>query len=300
MEWHRLETFYYVAVHQSFTKAARALNLSQSALSMSIGLLEQQMRVSLFVRHAHGVSLTPIGEELLQVVRPFLASLADIQEKVFQEASAPMGEIILSINHGLLNGYLAPHLPEFLKAYPGIILSILARDENPDFEIGHTTMAICSPMPTQKDLLQVPLFNTPVHLYASADYLATYGTPKTLDDLDHHRLIGVGGFMPVFKMMNWHLHAGISGGRIKERSLTLSVSSVQTRLFMAAKGLGIAAFAANHPGLKQTGLVRVLPDVQSPVADVVLIYPAYLQTSKKVQVFQDFILSIFKQYQDME
>ena len=65
IDWDKFKLFYYVAKAGSFTAAAETLNISQSALSRSIQLLEHQLKVKLFERVPRGLVLTKRGENLL-------------------------------------------------------------------------------------------------------------------------------------------------------------------------------------------------------------------------------------------
>ena len=61
-----LEAFLAVARHRSFTKAAAALRLTQSALSQRIAALEADLETTLFVRAKKSIELTEIGFHLLR------------------------------------------------------------------------------------------------------------------------------------------------------------------------------------------------------------------------------------------
>ena len=54
-------------------------------------------------------------------------------------------------------------------------------------------VAIRLRQPTQPDLIQRKLFTVHFHAYASPEYLKRFGTPRTLEDLDNHRIILLGG-----------------------------------------------------------------------------------------------------------
>ena len=62
----KLKTFYVAANEKSFLKAAEARGLTQPAVTKSIGLLEEQLGVTLFLRHRRGVDLTKAGGLLYQ------------------------------------------------------------------------------------------------------------------------------------------------------------------------------------------------------------------------------------------
>lgn len=68
----RLRIFCSVVDKGSFTAAAKSLGISQPAVSQSIGDMERELGVSLFIRDTHSLSLTPEGEVLLVFARRIL------------------------------------------------------------------------------------------------------------------------------------------------------------------------------------------------------------------------------------
>src|SRR5271168_2770889 len=77
MEIHQLRGFVAVADHQSFTKAAQALNVSQPALSQVIAKLEEEFRTELFTRSARRVEITAAGAAILEPARAVLHAVED-------------------------------------------------------------------------------------------------------------------------------------------------------------------------------------------------------------------------------
>ena len=75
MDWDRLRIFHAVVEAGSFTKAGRALDLSQSAISRQIGALEETLGVALFHRHTRGVVLTEQGDDFHETVREMAAKI---------------------------------------------------------------------------------------------------------------------------------------------------------------------------------------------------------------------------------
>ncbi|WP_010298209.1 LysR family transcriptional regulator [Candidatus Odyssella thessalonicensis] len=291
MEWNRLKTFYYVAKCQSFRKAADELCVAVSALSRSISLLEHQLKTTLFHRHPTGISLTQAGETLFETAQAVYSEIEKAENQILEGQAVPKGPLTISATQGMVNYYLTPFLPEFQKLYPEINLSIFARDVIPDFDHGYADIALCPPNPLRKDLEQKHLITNHVVLFASPEYLSKHGTPQDPQDLDHHQLIGIGDF-PGFMEMNWHLSLGVADE--SNRNPYISISSPQSRLFLAEQGLGIAAVSREHPGLDKMNLVQVLPHITGPAIDIYIIYPKHLKNSKRIQAFENYMIPMFK------
>jgi len=291
----KLKIFYYVAKAKKFTTASEILNISQPALSRSIQLLEDRLGIKLFYRHAKGLTLTAQGEKLAPVIGQFLSKLEVVAEKLYEEEKEPKGPLRVVATGGLVNFFLLPYIPGFLKSYPQIRLTLLASDAIPAVEFGEAHVMIRPPLhgPEATDLVQSHLLTNHVGLYASKDYLQEFGTPQSAKDLDNHQLIAFGDHFEAgyFKPMNWHLTLGTEQGEVREPSL--QVNSPHARFMLAQASLGIIALSKEHPGLEESGLIQVLPDVPSPVVESYYIYPKELGNAKKVVAFQHYLEEAF-------
>ena len=112
-----------VAEHQNISRAARALFLSQPALSTSIAQLEETLGLQLLIRHhARGVSLTPAGNTFLAQARSLLAHAEEVTA-----AGRALGESVQGV---LEAGCFWTLSPFFL---PGLL--VLARQKHPGLQI---------------------------------------------------------------------------------------------------------------------------------------------------------------------
>lgn len=126
----QLEIFTRVAELKSFTLAAMSLSISQSAVSHAIKSLEKDFNVSLFTREQNRVTLTEIGNTLLNRAQHILS----LQEAMRQEALASNGLKkgvlrIGSFGPGSSTGILPPLLKVFRQQYPSIEIIV---DEGDD------------------------------------------------------------------------------------------------------------------------------------------------------------------------
>ena len=111
-----------VARHESFTRAARELHVTQSAVSHRIRELEEHLGHALFVRGPSGTMPTPRAVHLAAVVRASLSEIASVLDEADareDHVEDTMREIELGIAPSLANHWLVPRLPEFTLANPG-------------------------------------------------------------------------------------------------------------------------------------------------------------------------------------
>ncbi len=106
-----LRSFTVVARHGNVTRAARALNKTQSALSVQIRQLEERLKVALFLREARGVSLTEAGETLLHASEPILRQLDEVAARFAQTPVTGMVRV------GIPDEYGVSILPDVLAAF---------------------------------------------------------------------------------------------------------------------------------------------------------------------------------------
>ena len=125
MDLKQIRSFIYVANLRSFSKAARALNIAQPALSRQIQALEQDMRTQLLFRTTRGVEPTEAGLTLLTMGEALLASAEQLRDAVMRAPDKAQGEAIIGLPPSL-SAILAPFLvDECRRVYPDVTLHII-------------------------------------------------------------------------------------------------------------------------------------------------------------------------------
>src|SRR3974390_1307062 len=193
MDWDKLKVFHAAAEAGSFTHAGERLGLSQSAVSRQVSALESELAVSLFHRHARGLILTEQGELLYRTAHEVFMKLEAARTKLTDSRERPNGELKVSTTPGIGVNWLTPRLGEFLDLYPEINITLITTDEELDLAMREADVAIRLRQPTQPNLIQRKLFSLHFHAYACPAYLKRSGTPRSVEELDQHRLIILGG-----------------------------------------------------------------------------------------------------------
>ena len=150
-------------------------------------------------------------------------------------------------------------------------------------------VAIWTREPEQGDLVRRPLFESRLHAFASAQYIRKHGAPRTLSDLDQHRIIAYTG-IPAQHLdaMAWIETAGRDG--LGPRPAALRVNSVVAIKYAIRAGIGIGMIP-DYMTEDQSDLVPVLTEIEQPSLNMIFAYPEELRSSKKVQLLRDFLLS---------
>jgi LysR family transcriptional regulator for metE and metH len=108
------------------TRAARRLNLTQSALSHQLKQVEGALGVTLFLRQKRSMVLTDAGQRLLERARPIVADLDALGVEMRDHAAGARGRLRIATECYTCYEWLPPVLLRFHRRYPGIDVGIVA------------------------------------------------------------------------------------------------------------------------------------------------------------------------------
>ncbi|WP_330238168.1 LysR family transcriptional regulator [Streptomyces sp. NBC_00525] len=124
MEIRQLRHFMAVITHGSFTAAARAELIVQSALSTSVRNLERELGAELFERTGRRVVLTEAGRALLPAARTVLAGTDAARDAVAAVSELATGRVRVGTIQTLTCVDLAAELAAFHRLWPGVQISL--------------------------------------------------------------------------------------------------------------------------------------------------------------------------------
>lgn len=289
-DWDKLRIFHAAAQAGSFTHAGDVLNMSQSAVSRQVSALERELKVALFHRHARGLVLTQEGEVLFRAASEVFNKVQTAVAALADNRNTPSGDLRVTTAVGLGSAWLTPRVAEFIELYPEVRLEFILTDEELDLSMREADIAIWLHEPTQNDLIRRPLFTVHLHAYASAGYIKRHGEPKSVEDLDEHRIITYGGPLsgPI-REMNFLETAGQSDRQPVRRS-ALRMNNIYGLKQAVRRGIGIAVLPDYLASSDDTDLVQVLKDVELPEFQTYFVFPEELRNSKRVTAFRDFLV----------
>lgn len=117
----KLRTFCAAVQAGSFSRAARALGLSQPTVSLQIQGLEARLNVPLFHRHGPKVVVSPEGRTFYDLVHPLVASLDSLEERFHTGNPAlESGWVRIAAGESTILYLLPPFLQEYAARYPGV------------------------------------------------------------------------------------------------------------------------------------------------------------------------------------
>jgi DNA-binding transcriptional LysR family regulator len=287
VDWDKLRIFHAVAEAGSFTHAGDALSLSQSAVSRQISALEESLDCVLFHRHARGLIMTEQGELLYRTAHEVLSKLAMVEAKLVEAKDRAKGQLRITASQSFGTLWLTPVLAEFMESYPEIELELILENRELDLSMREADVAIRMAPPRQPELIQRHIISMHLYVYAAPAYLEKYGTPRSIEELDRHRIILYGDEMRLgIRDVNWL--AKLSKDQNPPRA-SLRINSLYAVLKAVEAGMGIATMPEYMQAVSPH-LRRILPEIRGPQLDAYFVYPGELRNSKRVQVFRDFLL----------
>jgi LysR family transcriptional regulator, glycine cleavage system transcriptional activator len=126
-----LKSFEAAARHESFTRAAEELYVTQGAVSQQVKTLELELGFKLFNRERQRLNITEAGRDYLVVIRDALDRIALGTERLMQRQSA--GALTVSTSPDFAAKWLVHRLGRFSEAHPGIDLRVSATMHHVDF-----------------------------------------------------------------------------------------------------------------------------------------------------------------------
>jgi Transcriptional regulator len=272
-----LSAFLAVAEERSFTRAAKRLGVSPSALSHAIRGLEEQIGVRLLARTTRSVAPTDAGEQLIASLRPALGDIRAVLDRISGLRDRPAGRVRLVVPRLAAAMVLAPKLAQFAREYPDVVLDVTTDDSPLDLVAGRFDAGIHLGEFIERDMIAVRVSqdHRPA-IVGSPRYFESHPIPKSPRDLTNHRCVNIRmGSVGVYR---WEFDKG-------EESLTvavdgpLNVDDINLSIRAAIDGVGLAFSLEEHvaPHVASGALVRVLEDWCPPFAGFFLYYPSRRQ-----------------------
>jgi DNA-binding transcriptional LysR family regulator len=148
-----LAVFAAIASDRSFTRAAKRLGVTQSALSQTMKRLEGQLGFRLLTRTTRSVAPTAAGERLLTTLSPALAGLEDEIEALSQARGEAIGTVRITTGKHAADTLLWPMLPSFMRRHPGIEVEVCVENGMTDVVAGRYDAGIRLGERLEKDMI---------------------------------------------------------------------------------------------------------------------------------------------------
>lgn len=280
-----LEVFVAVVEAGSFTAAADAIGLTQSAVSKAVSRLEEGLGVRLLTRTTRRLVLTESGAVLYERAALALAELGEAQLAVTAYQSEPKGRLRVSAPMSFTILHFARVVAEFLDRHPGVAVDLRLDDRRVDVVAEGFDVALRIGRLDDSSLVARRLAACPQLVLASPDYLARRGRPERPDDLRGHNCITYS-----YSSATWRF-VGENGDFVVPVRGNIEVNNGLVEREVALAGLGIVTLPAFYVAddIRDGALVPLLSGWTLPDTGIHAVYPERRLLAPKVRAFVDFV-----------
>ncbi len=281
-EWSLIPSFLAVLDAGSLMGAARALDAQQPTLSRHIAQLEAQLGVALFERTGRGVQPTAAALALAEAARQMAAGAEQLGQQLVRRSQSSQGKVRLSASQVAACCLLPPLLAELHAEEPGIQIELVATNAVSNLLRREADIALRMLRPQQAGLVARKLGELNIQACAHRDYLAHAGTPRRVEELAGHRLIG---YDQNEAILQGAAAAGLPLTR-EHFGLRTDDQVAYTQLVQAGAGIG---FLASFLVRDTPGLVPLLPELVTPKLPVWLVVHREIRGNPVVRRVFDFL-----------
>jgi DNA-binding transcriptional LysR family regulator len=230
-----IATFLAVVEARSFTIAGRALGRDASIVSRRVSALEARLGVRLLERSTRHVAPTAAGSRLHDRMQASLADMKEAEAEATQTTTAVAGVLRLAIPATFGRLWIAPMLPEFLAAHPGVSINVEYSDRYVDLLAEGFDIAIRIGQLQDSRLITKKLASHQRLICAAPSYLAVHGSPMAPGDLRDHACLS---FSHLAGHPEWRFRKGDRISSVRVNGPLVS-DDTQSLVVAATSGSGV-------------------------------------------------------------
>ena len=278
-----LRAFEAVARHLNFRAASEEMALTQSAVSRQIQSLEQEVGVSLFLRHTRAVELTSAGAQLLLAVTQALPRIDAAVRQIRRNAGRKSVSVTTFASFASM--WLSPRLEQFQRDNPQIDIRIDASDAPLDLNVADVDLALRYGPAASMPPGALRLFGEQLTPVASPWLLKSSVPLRKPADLAHFALIEAGdAHRSHLEWLTWRrwFDEQKQSGLVPLRWLHFNYAYQMVQAALAGQGVVLARLPMVAESLANGDLVEPLPELRmdSPHAYWLIVGPRSAQRAE--------------------
>lgn len=281
-DWNQARAFLAAAELGSLSAAARALGQTQPTVGRQVAALETALGVALFERAGRNLLLTEAGRALLPPLQAMAEAAFQVAVTASGQADGFEGLVRISVSDVMAAFVLPDILSRLRKEAPGIAVEVVASNALSDLRQRDADIAVRHVRPQDPDLVARLIREAEACFYASEEYVAQKGLPRSLAGIAEGAFVGIGD------PEEFCAHLKRAGLDLTPDQIKVYSASGVAMWQMVRQGLGICIMdekvAAATPGI-----VRVLPDLPPVRFPVWLVTHRELKTSRRIRFVYDFL-----------
>jgi len=245
LDWNDLKIFIAIAHSGTLTGAGQALKISHSTVYRRLNDFEEQVG-RLFERLNGHYELTQLGEDMITHAQQITQSFDDIERHLAGKDTQPKGVVRITAPSSFAYNILPNQLRELNKQYPDIKVEVLVSNLELNMSNRQADIALRITLNPPDHLVGREVCRIQWGVYAHPDYLAQWGRPDNIADLEQHCLIGPAGALRNHAVLSWldKKHQGTFGPRSDDLV-------AMSYLANSAQGLAILPDDLALPGIER-------------------------------------------------
>ena len=283
-----LVVFEAAARHHNFTRASEELQVTQSAVSRQIQLLEDHLGTSLFQRRSRGLELTPEGERLHRAVAMGLEHIANVAADIRRHRTP--GELTIATSVTFASYWLMARLANFRAAHPEIELRLVASSPVYDLTAAGIDLAICYGEGKWPGVEAVRLFDDEIWPVCAPRYLGDGQDITSPGDLLGETLLHLSKFDRNWVTWEAFLAAFNVTGEPEQRGLTYDNYMVLIQSALRGEGIALCGRRLAEDFIAQGELVRPIKEALKSDRGFFLLRPKEQPMSHSAREFHNWLL----------
>jgi DNA-binding transcriptional LysR family regulator len=189
LDWDNVRYFLAVVRAGQFLAAARQLSVDHATVARRVTALETRLGTKLFERRTSGCVMTASGERFLAAAERIEAEVLRAQAELSATGLDVAGTVRIGAPDGFGTLFLSGRLGVLAQQHPALTIQLVPVPRAFSLSKREADIAITIDRPEAGRLAVRKLVDYSLHFYASKDYLAAHGKPRTRDDLMQHSIV---------------------------------------------------------------------------------------------------------------
>ncbi|MFM9927448.1 LysR family transcriptional regulator [Variovorax sp. H27-G14] len=296
--WELYRSFLGVLREGSLSGAARALGITQPTAGRHVAALEAALGVVLFTRSQVGLLPTEVALALRTHAEAMESTAASLVRAASSQGEGVRGVVRVSASEVIGVEVLPPIVARLREAHPALKVELVLTNRVQDLLRREADIAVRMVRPKQEQLLARRIGNIALGFHAHRDYLARHGTPRKLDELAAHAVIGYdqpSAFVRnAVKAVDMRTAGKALPGYTRDAfSLRTDSDLAQLALIRAGAGIGVCQLGLARRG---EGLVHLMPRAFSLKLDTWVTMHEDLRHSPRCRAAFDALVDGLQQY----
>lgn len=256
-----MRIFVFVAKFNSFTSAAKALNMTLPTVSRSISRLESHLNAALLTRTTRRLALTDVGQDFFQKCSKIIVGVDEAVQTASDSKVQPEGHLRIHSTHEIGRCQLMPLIAEYRRAHPLVTFDLVLENCPADqvqesFDVSISTLPMNSEQWASRNIGST--YNV---MCASRSYLDQHAAPQVPEELQLHECLNPLEARSISQDI-WAFEGPYGPVNIYLPPSSFHLNSRDAVVDAVRAGLGIGCIPAFLAAdfLRDGELVRVLPD----------------------------------------